>query len=130
MPRVLVVDDSATMRKIIVKGLRDAGFGACEVTEAADGASALGALRGAEYDLVLCDINMPGMDGLSLVRSAREDATISPELPIVMITTEGGLEKVEEALASGATDYLRKPFSREQLQHKITSMLADRIRTE
>lgn len=130
MSRVLVVDDSATMRKIIVKGLRDAGFGACEVTEAADGASALGALRGAEYDLVLCDINMPGMDGLSLVRSAREDVTIWPELPIVMITTEGGLEKVEEALASGATDYLRKPFSREQLQHKITSMLADRTRTE
>jgi len=130
MSRVLVVDDSATMRKIIVKGLRDAGFGACEVTEAADGASALGALRGAEYDLVLCDINMPGMDGLSLVRSAREDVTIWPELPIVMITTEGGLEKVEEALASGANDYLRKPFSREQLQHKITSMLADRIRTE
>jgi len=127
---VLVVDDSATMRKIIVKGLRDAGFRGCEVTEAADGASALGALRGSEFDLVLCDINMPGMDGLSLVRSAREDATNSPELPIVMITTEGGLEKVEEALASGATDYLRKPFSSEQLQHKITSMLADRIRTE
>jgi len=130
MSRVLVVDDSATMRKIIVKGLRDAGFGACEVTEAADGASALGALRGAEYDLVLCDINMPGMDGLSLVRSAREDVTIWPELPIVMITTEGGLEKVEEALASGATDYLRKPFSSEQLQAKIASMLADRTRTE
>ena len=130
MSRVLVVDDSATMRKIIVKGLREAGFGSCEVTEAADGATALGALRGAEYDLVLCDINMPGMDGLSLVRSAREDVTIWPELPIVMITTEGGLEKVEEALASGATDYLRKPFSSEQLQHKITSMLADRIRTE
>ena len=123
MSRVLVVDDSATMRKIIVKGLRDAGFGACEVTEAADGASALGALRGAEYDLVLCDINMPGMDGLSLVRSAREDVTIWPELPIVMITTEGGLEKVEEALASGATDYLRKPFSTEQLQEKITALL-------
>ncbi len=130
MQRVLVVDDSATMRKIIVKGLREAGFGACEVTEAADGASALGALRGAEFDLVLCDINMPGMDGLSLVRSAREDLTISPDLPIVMITTEGGLEKVEEALASGATDYLRKPFSSEQLQGKIASMLADRIRTE
>lgn len=130
MQRVLVVDDSATMRKIIVKGLREAGFGACEVTEAADGTSALGALRGAEFDLVLCDINMPGMDGLSLVRSAREDLTISPDLPIVMITTEGGLEKVEEALASGANDYLRKPFSSEQLQSKIAPMLADRIRTE
>lgn len=130
MQRVLVVDDSATMRKIIVKGLRDAGFGACQVTEAADGASALGALRGAEFDLVLCDINMPGMDGLSLVRSAREDATISADLPIVMITTEGGVEKVEEALASGATDYLRKPFTSDQLHTKIASMLADRTRAE
>lgn len=130
MQRVLVVDDSATMRKIIVKGLRDAGFDACDVTEAADGESALGALRGAEFDLVLCDINMPGMDGLALLRSAREDLTISPQLPIVMVTTEGGLEKVEEALASGATDYLRKPFSSEQLQKKIASWLPDRVRTE
>jgi two-component system chemotaxis response regulator CheY len=130
MQRVLVVDDSATMRKIIVKGLRAAGYGACEVIEAADGAAALGALRGAEFDLVLCDINMPGMDGLALVRSAREDATIAADLPIVMITTEGGLEKVEEALASGATDYLRKPFSSEQLQTKIASWLPDRTRRE
>ncbi len=130
MQRVLVVDDSATMRKIIVKGLREAGFGACEVIEAADGACALGALRGTEFDLVLCDINMPEMDGLSLVRSARADATISADLPIVMITTEGGLEKVEEALASGATDYLRKPFSSQQLKTKIASWLSDRIRAE
>ena len=123
MPRVLLVDDSATMRKIIAKGLRDAGFGSFEVTEAGDGASALGALRGGEFDLVLADINMPGMDGLSLVRSARQDTTIAPDLPIVMITTEGGLEKVEEALAAGATDYLRKPFSTEQLQQKVVALL-------
>ena len=123
MRRVLVVDDSATMRKIVVKSLRDAGFGALEVTEAADGASALGALRGSEFALVLSDINMPGMDGLSLVRSARDDSTISPELPIILITTEGGIEKVEEALAAGATDYLHKPFSAEQLQGKITAVL-------
>lgn len=123
MSRVLVVDDSATMRKIFVKRLSEAGFGACEVTEAADGASALGALRGSEFALVLSDVNMPGMDGLSLVRSARSDTTISPDLPIILITTEGGLEKVEEALAAGATDYLRKPFSTEQLQGKIAALL-------
>jgi two-component system chemotaxis response regulator CheY len=111
------------MRKILVKGLRDAGFGSCQITEAGDGASALGALRGSEFDLVLCDINMPGMDGLSFVRSARADPTISSELPIVMITTEGGREKVEEALAIGATDYLRKPFSKAQLQDKIAALL-------
>lgn len=123
MQRVLVVDDSATMRKIIVKGLRDAGFDECEFSEAADGASALEALRKIDFDLVLSDINMPGMDGLALVRTARDDAAISPDLPIIMITTEGGLEKVEEALAAGATDYLRKPFSTEQLQEKIAAFL-------
>jgi two-component system chemotaxis response regulator CheY len=123
MARVLVVDDSQTMRKIIVKGLRDAGFGECEFTEAADGASALEALRKLEFDLVLSDINMPGMDGLALVRSARDDAAISADLPIVMITTEGGLEKVQQALAAGATDYLRKPFTTAQLQEKISGFL-------
>ena len=123
MPRVLVVDDSQTMRKIIVKGLRDAGFGHCEFSEAADGASALEALRKLDFDLVLSDINMPGMDGLALVRAARDDAAISADLPIVMITTEGGLEKVQQAIAAGATDYLRKPFSNEQLNEKIASFL-------
>lgn len=123
MPRVLVVDDSQTMRKIIVKGLRDAGFDDCEFTEAADGASALEALRKLDFDLVLSDINMPGMDGLALVRQARDDASIAADLPIVMITTEGGLEKVEQALAAGATDYLRKPFSNAQLQEKIAAFL-------
>ncbi len=119
-----MVDDSQTMRKIIVKALRDAGFGDCEFTEAADGASALEALRKLDFDLVLSDINMPGMDGLALVRSARDDAAIAAELPIVMITTEGGLEKVQQALAAGATDYLRKPFSTAQLQEKIAAFLS------
>lgn len=130
MPRILVVDDSATMRKIVVKGLREAGFGDCDVVEAPDGTSAFKVLRGSEFDLVLCDINMPGMDGLSLVRSARQDSTISPTLPIIIITTEGGLEKVEEALAAGATDYLRKPFTTEQLQAKVAPLLPDRIPAE
>jgi two-component system chemotaxis response regulator CheY len=123
MARVLVVDDSQTMRKIIVKGLRDAGFGDCEFAEAADGASALEALRKLEFDLVLSDINMPGMDGLALVRAARDDAAISADLAIVMITTEGGLEKVQQAIAAGANDYLRKPFTNEQLNEKISSFL-------
>ncbi len=123
MARVLVVDDSQTMRKIIVKSLRDAGFGDCEFAEAADGASALEALRKLEFDLVLSDINMPGMDGLALVRAVRDDAAISADLAIVMITTEGGLQKVEQAIAAGANDYLRKPFSNEQLNEKISGFL-------
>ena len=120
MGRVLVVDDSATMRKIIIKGLREAGFGDLEFAEAVDGASALEALRTDDFDLVLSDINMPGMDGLALVRCVRDEALGGGDLPIVMITTEGGLERVQQALAAGANDYLRKPFSAAQLQEKIT----------
>ena len=120
MARVLVVDDSATMRKIIIKGLREAGFSDLEYAEAGDGASALEVLRKEDFDLVLSDINMPGMDGLALVRCVRDEALGGPDLPIVMITTEGGLERVQQALASGANDYLRKPFSTAQLQEKIT----------
>jgi two-component system, chemotaxis family, chemotaxis protein CheY len=120
MARVLVVDDSATMRKIIMKGLREAGFAELEFAEAVDGASALEALRKDHYDLVLSDINMPGMDGLALVRCVRDEALGGADLPIVMITTEGGLERVQQALAAGANDYLRKPFSAAQLQEKIT----------
>jgi two-component system chemotaxis response regulator CheY len=120
MARVLVVDDSATMRKIIMKGLREAGFADLDFAEAVDGASALEALRKDEFDLVLSDINMPGMDGLALVRCVRDEALGGADLPIVMITTEGGLERVQQALAAGANDYLRKPFSAAQLQEKIT----------
>lgn len=120
MARVLVVDDSATMRKIIIKGLREAGFAELEYCEACDGNSALEALRKEEFDLVLSDINMPGMDGLALVRCVRDEALGGADLPIVMITTEGGLERVQQALAAGANDYLRKPFSNAQLQEKIT----------
>jgi len=120
MARVLVVDDSATMRKIIIKGLREAGFDELDFAEAVDGASALEALRKEEFDLVLSDINMPGMDGLALVRCVRDEALGGADLPIVMITTEGGLERVQEALAAGANDYLRKPFTSDQLHKKIT----------
>lgn len=120
MARVLVVDDSATMRKIVIKSLREAGFAELDFSEAVDGASALEALRKEEFDLVLSDINMPGMDGLALVRLVRDEALGGADLPIVMITTEGGLERVQQALAAGANDYLRKPFTADQLQKKIT----------
>src|SRR5258706_14979662 len=120
MARVLVVDDSATMRKIIIKGRRDAGFAELECSEAGDGTRPLEALRKESLGLVLSDINMPGMDGLAFVRCVRDEALGGADLPIVMITTEGGLERVQQALAAGANDYLRKPFSNAQLQEKIT----------
>ena len=120
MARVLVVDDSATMRKIIIKGLREAGFADLEVTEAADGASALGALRGASSTSSCATSTCPAWTVSRWCAACATTRSAGADLPIVMITTEGGLERVEEALAAGANDYLRKPFSAAQLQEKIT----------
>jgi len=137
MPKVLVVDDSATMRKIVMKGVSDAGFGSIDFVEAVDGAEGLEQLGKQEIDLILTDVNMPNMDGLEFVRCVRNQKALETSavgdkelikkvgnsIPIVMVTTEGGLEKVQEALAAGANDYLKKPFTPTQLQEKIAPFL-------
>ena len=138
MPKVLVVDDSATMRKIIMRGVKEA-VGACEFLEASDGKEGLEVVGKEEgIDVVLSDINMPNMDGIQFVRCVRDQSAIesvnidgkelvkkvSNTIPIVMITTEGGLDKVQEALAAGANDYLKKPFTPDQLKEKLTPFLS------
>ena len=117
---ILIVDDSAAIRKILQRVLRQAEIPLSNVLEAGDGAEAIEALKAQKVGLILSDINMPNMDGLALVRCVRDEALGGADLPIVMITTDGGLERVQEALAAGANDYLRKPFSNAQLQEKIT----------
>lgn len=139
MPKFLVVDDSATMRKIIMKGLKDADFGEIEFVQAADGVEGLEALSKEEgIDLILSDINMPNMDGIEFVRHVRDQKVreassignkdlikrVSVTIPVVMITTEGGLDKVQEALAAGANDYLKKPFTPAELKEKIQPLLS------
>ena len=137
MPVILVVDDSSTMRKIIIKGLNESGIPDCEFVQAGDGLEALEALSKNEVDLVLSDINMPNMDGIQFVRCVRDhkalEATavgdkerikkVGNSIPIVMITTEGGLDKVQEALSAGANDYLKKPFTPEELKEKLAPLL-------
>ena len=120
MSNVLIVDDSSTMRKIIARSLRQAGFVVGEVFEAGDGIEGLNSLDANKVDLVLSDINMPNMDGLEFVRAVRGKGS---KVPIVMITTEGGEDVINEAIASGATDSIRKPFTPEQLQEKLGGML-------
>ncbi|MFQ5699663.1 MAG: response regulator [Myxococcota bacterium] len=138
MPRILVVDDSSTMRKIIMKGLKEAGLGELEFAEAGDGNEGLEALSKAAFDLVLSDVNMPNMNGIRFVKCVRDQTQlatttvgdkelikkIANSIPIVMITTEGGLEAVQEALAAGANDYLNKPFTAEQLREKLGPYLS------
>ena len=108
--RALIVDDSSVMRKIVERSLRQAGVELEKVVEAANGAEALAALQGNVVDLILCDINMPVMDGLEFVRQVATTET-AKGIPIVMITTEGSESHVAQALSAGARGYTRKPFT-------------------
>ena len=120
--RALIVDDSSVMRKIIERSLRQAGLGIAAVLEAGNGADALTLLAENRVDLILCDINMPVMNGLEFVKqlSGIENAR---GVPIVMITTEGSESQVVQALAAGARGYIRKPFTAEQVKEHVLPLL-------
>ena len=122
--RVLIVDDSSVMRKILDRSLRQAGLEIKEVFEASNGVEALARMQQTRVDLILSDINMPAMDGLELVRQlqAVENAK---GVPIVMITTEAGESQVLQALSSGARGYIRKPFSPDQIKERIIPLLQE-----
>ena len=119
---ILVVDDSAAIRKILTRVLRQTGMAIQTIHEAGDGEEALAVLRGHRVDLILSDINMPKMDGLQLLASLKA----SPEwntIPVVMVTTEGGETKVAEAVKLGASGYVRKPFTADQIKEKLVGIL-------
>ncbi|MCK5944818.1 MAG: response regulator [Planctomycetes bacterium] len=118
---VLIVDDSATMRKIIMRGIRHAGIGNTECREAGDGVEALQAIDAGTFDLILTDVNMPNMNGLDLVCKIKERFDNPP--PIVVITTEGSDDAVDEALQRGANGYLKKPFTSENIKEVIGPLL-------
>ena len=119
---VLVVDDSAAIRKILTRVLRQTGMAIQTIHEAGDGQDALALMAQHRIDLVLSDINMPKMDGLQLLASLKA----SPQwrkIPVVMITTEGGETKVAEAVRLGAAGYVRKPFTADQIKEKLVGIL-------
>ncbi|MGA2268676.1 MAG: response regulator [Bryobacteraceae bacterium] len=119
---ILVVDDSAAIRKILQRVLRQTGMAIRTIYEAGDGQEALERLKAGKVDLVLLDINMPKMDGLQLLASIRA-STQWRDIPVVMITTEGGEAKVGEAVKLGAAGYVRKPFTTDQIKEKLTGIL-------
>lgn len=119
---VLIVDDSAAIRKILVRVLGQTDLPIGQVREASDGVEALKSLGQGDIGLVLSDINMPNMDGLQFLTRVRA----TPEwqnLPVIMITTEGSQAKVLEAVQLGAQGYVRKPFTAEQIKEKIVACL-------
>jgi two-component system chemotaxis response regulator CheY len=121
--RALIVDDSSVMRKIVERSLRQAGLSLSQVLEAGNGAEALAAVQNNQVDLILCDINMPVMDGLEFVKqlSAVNNAK---GVPVVMITTEGSEGHVVQALSAGARGYIRKPFTPDQVKEHVLPILA------
>jgi two-component system, chemotaxis family, chemotaxis protein CheY len=108
---VLTIDDSASMRQMVKLTLSGAGY---RVLEAEDGPKGLAAARGNGIDMVLTDLNMPGMDGLSVIRELRKLATYTG-VPIILLTTESDATRKQEAKAAGATGWITKPFQPDQL---------------
>ncbi len=119
MLKVLIVDDSNVMRKMITRSLRQAGLNATVAGEAGTCLEGLGVLQAQDVDLVLCDWNMPEMNGLEFIKEARKTF----KTPIVMLTTESSQEKIMEAMEAGADGYVTKPFTPDKLNAKLSLIL-------
>lgn len=121
MPNILVVEDSPTMRQLISFAMKR--IANSRVIEATDGVDALKKLSSDKIDLILCDINMPVMDGLKLVSLVRGNPTFK-DIPIIMVTTEGAEEDRKRAIAIGANAYLPKPIQTQELIRLVNTYLA------
>lgn len=118
---ILIVDDSAAIRKILQRVLHQAEVPLGNVYEAGDGQEALDSLRTQKVGLILSDINMPNMDGMEFLRQVKANGEFR-DIPVVMITTEGSKAKVMEAVELGAASYVRKPFTAEQIKEKLAGL--------
>ncbi|WP_456383970.1 chemotaxis response regulator CheY [Persephonella sp.] len=119
--RILVVDDMATMRRIIKGLLEQLGFK--NIDEAEDGKVALQKLKSSKYDFVITDWNMPNMTGLELVQEIRKDPELK-HLPVLMVTAEAKKENVLLAIKAGVNNYIVKPFTAEVLKEKIEKIFS------
>ncbi|EKE80821.1 chemotaxis response regulator CheY [Idiomarina xiamenensis] len=114
--KILVVDDFSTMRRIIKNLLRDLGFQ--NVSEADDGNTALPMLQNGDYDFVVTDWNMPGMQGIDLLREIRADENLC-HIPVLMVTAEAKREQIIAAAQAGVNGYIVKPFTAATLKEKL-----------
>jgi two-component system chemotaxis response regulator CheY len=119
---ILVVDDSAAIRKILQRVLRRTGMSIGVIHEAGDGQEALEIIGRQRIDLVLTDTNMPRMDGLQLL-AALKSCPGRGHIPVVVIATEGGEAKVAEAVRLGASGYVRQPFTADQVGKQLADLL-------
>jgi len=119
---LMIVDDSATMRKIIMRTVRMSGLEFERPEEAGSGVEALEKLKTGPVDVVLCDINMPEMNGTEMVKQARQLPTCA-STKIIMVSTESAEDLIKQVMADGADGYITKPFTPEKFQEKLTPLL-------
>ena len=117
--RILVVDDSASMRQMVAFALSSAGF---SVDEAEDGQVALGRAQGQKFNAVVTDVNMPNMDGFTFIRTVREQE-VYRNLPIVVLSTEGQEKDIKQGISLGANLYMVKPAQPQQMVRNIKMLL-------
>lgn len=119
---VLVVDDAATMRRIVRSLLRELGIK--NVREAEDGEAAFENLKLQKADLVVSDWTMPKMTGIELLRAIRQDSTLK-DTPVLMVTAESKKENIMEAVQAGVTNYIVKPFNSKTLEEKLNKIFKE-----
>ena len=123
--RALVVDDSRSMRRIVMKGLRHAQLAEFEFQEAVDGDDALEKFNPEEYDIVFIDWNMPKMNGIDVVRKIREDSA-NDQVKLVMVTSNKTMDFVTEALDdAGANGFISKPFTPKDMRNKLEQIIGE-----
>jgi len=119
MASILAVDDSSSMRQMVAFTLKGAGH---QVVEAADGQEALNRAKSQKFDLVITDVNMPVMDGITFIRQLRGEPSYK-FTPMLMLTTESSMDKKAEGKAAGATGWIVKPFNPDQLLNTVKKVL-------
>ncbi len=117
--KILVVDDFSTMRRIIKNVLHELGYN--NTDEADDGKTALPMLQGGSYDFVITDWNMPGMQGIDLLKAIRSDSKLA-STPVLMVTAEAKKDQIVMAAQAGVNGYIVKPFTAETLREKISKI--------
>ena len=118
--KILVIDDSASLREVVSIALQGAGY---EVVQAADGKQALDKLDGSRIHLAICDVNMPVMDGISFVKEVKKRQEYR-FLPIIMLTTESRESRKQEGQMAGAKAWVVKPFRPEQMLHAVAKLIS------
>lgn len=119
---LMVVDDSATMRKIIMRTVAMSGLQFSRMEEAGNGNEALEKLKAGPIDIMLCDINMPEMSGTELVKKVRELGSCA-DTKIIMVSTESSQETIDGVIADGANGFITKPFTPEKFQEKLSPFM-------